>query len=208
MLLKMMASVVLSPQKGERVLDLCAAPGGKTTHLAQLMQNEGEVVACDIHPHKIELISQNAKRMSFDIINPQLLDATKPNDEFKNSFDKVLADVPCTGYGIIKRKPDIKWKEEKTEEILAISKEILTNAAEYVRIGGEIVFSTCTINKEENEERLKEFLNDHKNFEIVDITEYLPEELRRGTCKDGYVTFYPNVDSIDGFFIAKVKRCS
>ena len=145
--------------------------------------------------------------MGFDIIKPKLMDATKLNEEFLEQFDKVLADVPCSGYGIIRRKPDIKWKNENTNDICAIAKEILTNASKYVRIGGELVFSTCTINKEENEERFKEFLKDNKNFEIVDITEYLPLELRHETAKNGYVTFYPNTDSVDGFFIAKMKRC-
>ena len=203
----MMASLVLSPNSGEKVLDICAAPGGKTTHIAQLMKNVGEIVACDIHEHKMALIKDNAKRMGLDIINPQLMDASKLNPDFLEKFDKVLADVPCTGYGIIRKKPDIKWKEEESCEICAVAKEILTNAAKYVRIGGELVFSTCTINKEENEERLKEFLEEFKNFEAVDITEYLPEELRHETAKNGYVTFYPNVDGIDGFFIAKMKRC-
>lgn len=203
----MMASLVLSPKSGEKVLDICAAPGGKTTHIAQLMNNTGEVVACDIHEHKIKIIEENAKRMGFDIIKSKLMDATKLNDEFLEQFDKVLADVPCSGYGIIRRKPDIKWKNENTDDICAVAKEILTNASKYVKIGGELVFSTCTINKEENEERLKEFLKDNKNFETVDITEYLPLELRHKTAKNGYVTFYPNTDSVDGFFIAKMKRC-
>ncbi len=203
----MMASIVLSPKKCERVLDMCAAPGGKTTHIAQLMENKGEVIACDIYEHKVELIKQNAERMGLDIIKPILLDSTKLNPDFIDSFDKILADVPCTGYGIIRRKPDIKWKSEDLTEISKISKDILTNAAKYVKISGEIVFSTCTINKEENEDRLREFLEENKNFEVVDITELLPQELRHETTKDGYVTFYPNVDSIDGFFISKVKRC-
>lgn len=203
----MIASAVLMPKNGERVLDICAAPGGKTTHLAQLMNNEGEVVACDLYEHKVSLIAQNAKRMGFDIIKPTLNDATKPNKEFVGSFDKVLADVPCSGYGIIRRKPDIKQKTENIGEICKTAKEILTNAAEYVKIGGEMVFSTCTINKEENEEQLYEFLKSNKNFKTVDITELLPNRLRHSTAKDGYVTFYPNVDSVDGFFIAKLKRC-
>lgn len=203
----MMASIVLSPKKNEKVLDLCSAPGGKTTHIAQLMENMGEVIACDIHEHKVEIIKQNASRMGFSIINPILHDSTKPNPDFMDRFDKVLADVPCTGYGIIRRKPDIKWKNDDLTEISKIAKDILTNAAKYVRIGGEIVFSTCTINREENEDRLKEFLEENKNFEVVDITNLLPQKLRHKTTKDGYVTFYPNVDFIDGFFIAKMKRC-
>ena len=204
----MMASLVLSPNKNEKVLDLCSAPGGKTTHIAELMENEGMVVACDIHEHKIELIRQNANRMGLTIIKPQLMDATKLNSDFIDKFDKVLADVPCSGYGIIKRKPDIKWKDEDISGLCAISKEILTNASKYVKIGGEMVFSTCTINKEENEESFKRFLSENKNFKAVDISDMLPSELRHSTTKDGYVTFYPNVDGVDGFFIAKMKRCS
>lgn len=203
----MMASVVLSPKSGEKVLDICAAPGGKTTHIAQLMEDKGEVLACDVHEHKIKLIEENKKRMGLEIIKPRLMDATKLNSDFIEQFDKVLADVPCSGYGIIKRKPDIKWKNENLDDILAIAKEILTNASKYVKIGGELVFSTCTINREENEDRLKQFLKDNENFETVDITNYLPLGLRHETTKDGYVTFYPNIDTVDGFFIAKMKRC-
>lgn len=203
----MMASVVLSPKSGDRVLDICAAPGGKTTHIAQLMENKGEVIACDVHEHKIKLIEENKNRMGLEIIKPRQMDATKLNPDFIEKFDKVLADVPCSGYGIIKRKPDIKWKNENLDDILKIAKEILTNSSKYVKIGGELVFSTCTINREENEDRLKQFLKDNENFETVDITDYIPLELRHETTKDGYVTFYPNTDSVDGFFIAKMKRC-
>lgn len=203
----MMASVVLNPQSGEKVLDLCAAPGGKTTHIAELMENEGEVIACDVYEHKIKLIEENAKRMGIDIICGKLSDSTKYNKDFDSAFDKVLADVPCTGYGIIRRKPDIKWKNVENEDILRIAKEILTNAAKYVKIGGELVFSTCTVNRDENEDRLKEFLKENKCFEIVDFSCLLPDALKKDTAKDGYVTFYPNIDNIDGFFIAKLKRC-
>jgi predicted RNA methylase len=141
----MMASLVLSPKSGQKVLDICAAPGGKTTHIAQLMNNTGEVVACDIHEHKIKIIEENAKRMGFDIIKSKLMDATKLKDEFLGQFDKVLADVPCSGYGIIRRKPDIKWKNENTDDICAVAKEILTNASKYVRIGGELKFGTIAL---------------------------------------------------------------
>lgn len=203
----MMASQVLSPKVGSRVLDMCAAPGGKTTHMAELMKNKGEIVACDIHPHKVDIISENADRMGIDIINACCIDSCKDISAFHDSFDYVLADVPCSGYGIIKRKPDIKWKSDNIDDLLNISLIILTNAAKYVKIGGEIVFSTCTINKEENEERLSEFLRENPHFETVDISDKLPSGLYHDTAKQGHVTLYPNVDNTDGFFIAKVKRC-
>lgn len=203
----MMASVVMSPEEGERVLDLCAAPGGKTTHMAELMKNRGEVIACDIHEHKIKLIENNAKRMGIDIIKVMQLDACEYNKAFDSAFDRVLADVPCSGLGIIRKKPDIKWKNDSIDKIISISQKILTNAGKYVKIGGELVFSTCTINRAENEDRFFEFLENNKNFEAADICEYLPEKLRHDTAKKGYITFYPNKDGIDGFFIAKTKRC-
>ena len=204
----MMASVVLNPKKNERVLDLCSAPGGKSTHMAELMENEGEIVSVDIHEHKMSLIENNSKRLGIDIIKTKCMDSTVFLKDFENSFDKVLADVPCTGLGIISKKPDIKWKADEMSEIIKVSEKILTNALRYVKIGGEILFSTCTLNREENELMLNKILKEHKNFEPVDITMDLPEVLRKDTAKSGYVTFYPNVDGIDGFFIAKLKRCS
>ncbi|MBQ3038454.1 MAG: 16S rRNA (cytosine(967)-C(5))-methyltransferase RsmB [Clostridia bacterium] len=202
-----LASVVLNPQIGEKVLDLCSAPGGKTTHIAELMGNIGEVVACDIHAHKIDLIEKNCQRLGIDIVNTACYDSTVFNKRFENCFNKVLCDVPCSGWGIIRKKPEIKWNNDKIEDIIKISREILTNASKYVKIGGELVFSTCTLNKDENEEQLKSFLETNKNFETVDITEFLPDSLRHDSAKQGYVTFYPHIDKIDGFFIAKVKRC-
>lgn len=203
----MAVSVVLNPGSGEKVLDLCSAPGGKATHIAELMNNRGTVIACDIHEHKMKLIENNAKRLGIEIIQTKQFDACKYNKEFDSAFDKVLVDVPCTGYGIIRKKPDIKWKNELIENITGISQEILTNAGKYVKIGGEMVFSTCTINKEENEDRIFEFIKNNKNFELTDFYEMLPEKLRHDTARKGYVTFYPNIDNIDGFFIAKAKRC-
>lgn len=203
----MLASVVLNPKKGEKVLDLCAAPGGKATHMAELMENEGEIIACDIHEHKTELIDKNARRMGIDIIQTVCIDSSVYRPSLDSRFDKVLADVPCSGWGIIKRKPDIKWKNPDMEKLSALSEKILTNAMKYVKIGGELVFSTCTINREENEERLNKLLSENDNFVRADITDLLPEGLAHSTAADGYVTFYPNVDGIDGFFIAKIIRC-
>lgn len=203
----MLAAVVLNPKRGDKVLDLCAAPGGKSTHLAELMENEGEIIACDIHEHKTELIDKNARRMGIDIINTVCIDSSVYRPSLDSTFDKVLADVPCSGLGIIKRKPDIKWKNIDIENLSMLAEKILTNAMKYVKIGGEVVFSTCTINKEENEERLNKLLSENDNFIRADISGFLPKELAHSTASDGYVTFYPNVDGIDGFFIAKIIRC-
>ena len=203
----MLASAVLNPQPGESVIDLCAAPGGKTTHLAELMQNKGSILACDCHEHKTELIEKNAERLGIDIINTVCMDSSVYKPSLDSRFDKVLADVPCSGWGIIRRKPDIKWKNVNTDELIGLSEKILTNALKYVKIGGEVVFSTCTINPEENEIRFRKLLCGNNNFMPVNISEYLPEDLRKSTTHDGYLTLYPNIDGTDGFFIAKIKRC-
>lgn len=202
-----LAAVVLNPKEGEKVLDICAAPGGKSTHMAELMNNKGSIIACDIHEHKIKIIKENAKRLGIDIINAMKNDAAVENDEFKRKFDKVLADVPCSGLGIIRRKPDIKLNEQ-LKEIEQLQYKILENAAKYLKPGGELVYSTCTLNKRENEDTVKKFLKDNKGYEAVDISGFLPDKLKKEETQNGYVTFYPNKDDIDGFFIAKIKRCT
>ena len=142
----MFASAVLAPLPGDSVLDICAAPGGKTTHMAQLMNNEGKITACDIHEHKVKLIKQNAERMGIDIIEAVQADAEIRNAAFEGKFDKVLADVPCSGLGIIRRKPDIKLKKEENA-LPDLQYRILENAAGYLKSGGELVYSTCTLNR-------------------------------------------------------------
>ena len=133
----MMAAEALSPKKGEVCIDLCAAPGGKTTHLAEIMGNSGEIFAFDIHPHKVELISKNSKRMGISIINAACHDACEIKEELVGKADKVLADVPCSGLGIIRRKPDIKWHKEDINELPLLQYRILENAAKYLKPGGE-----------------------------------------------------------------------
>lgn len=203
----MLAGAALAPKAGETVIDLCAAPGGKTTHLAQLMENRGRILAFDIHLHKIKLIEENAKRLGIDIISAQAGDACRLQSGLENTADKVLADVPCSGLGIIRRKPEIKWNREENSDLAEIQDKILENAARYIKPGGEIVYSTCTIRKQENEDVVRRFLDRHRDFAPADFHMQLPQALRKDSVKNGYVTFYPNTDGIDGFFIAKLKRC-
>ncbi len=202
----MLASVVLSPKPGEKVLDMCSAPGGKTTHLAQLMENSGSIEAWDIYEHKIQLVLDNAKRMGIDIIDAKICDATKLYNTKIGMYNKILADVPCSGLGIIRKKPDIKKKSPESG-LSEIQYKILENAAAYLAPGGELVYSTCTLNKRENEEVVFRFLDNNPGYEAVDITEMLPEMLRTPENKKGYVTLFPNHTDIDGFFIFKIKRC-
>ena len=201
----MLASLALAPQCGETVIDMCAAPGGKTTHMAQLMRNKGKITAFDIHEHKISLIEKNAQRLGIDIIEAKQADSMKYIKKYEQSADRVLVDVPCSGLGIIRRKPDIKWKT-KESGIFDIQLSILENASRYVKSGGYIVYSTCTIERDENENVIEKFLREHSEFVRTDITDVLPEKLRRDTAKHGYITLYPHIDGSDGFFICKLKK--
>lgn len=181
----------LNPRENSRLLDLCAAPGGKTTYAAQLMNNTGEVISCDIHAHKLELIKNNLSRLG--ITNTKVLenDATVLKSEFVNAFDYVLADVPCSALGTIRRRPDVKWTKTKEElsSLKGISEKILDNAAQYVKKGGKLLFSTCTINKNENEDAAEAFLHRNKNFKLIEKEQLLP-----------------HIHDTDGFFIAIFER--
>lgn len=183
------AAKVLLPKSGDTVIDMCAAPGGKTTHMAELMNNKGKIYAFDIYEHKTELIKRNAERLGITIISTQISDGTKLNNAFKGTADKVLCDVPCSGLGIIGRKPEIKWNRDSTETLPQIQREILNNGAEYLKTGGEILYSTCTIENEENGAVTGEFLRDNREFEKVYEK-----------------TFYPHIDNTDGFYICKMRR--
>lgn len=200
----MTASVVLSPKSDMYVMDLCAAPGGKSTHMAELMYNKGHIISFDIHEHKIKLIEANAQRLGIDIIEGVCADSTQFIEKYRCTADRVLADVPCSGTGIIRKKPDIKYSNERVPE--EIQYKILENAAEYLKNGGELVYSTCSIEKRENEDIVERFLAEHKEFETVDFYNLLPDALKKDTAHKGYITFYPNTDNIDGFFIAKMRK--
>lgn len=185
----MCTAEMLAPKPGEKIIDMCAAPGGKTTHIAEIMKNDGEVLAFDIYPHKTELIKKNAARLGISIIKSEVRNAAEFDGALKNFADRVLCDVPCSGLGIIGRKPDIKYSTERTEELLPIQRKILENAAEYVRDGGVIVYSTCTVEKAENEGVTGDFLKNHGKFE-----------------KMYEKTFYPHIDGTDGFYICKMRK--
>lgn len=183
---------ILDPRPGEMVLDACSAPGGKTTYLAELMENKGKIKAWDIHEHRTKLVEQNANRLGINIIETQVKDATQYDKSLDEKFDKILLDVPCLGIGVIKRKPDIKWqrKPEDIEEITLIQRKILENCSKYLKKGGTLVYSTCSILKEENEEIVMKFLSENKQFEIDG---------------ENMVNILPNKEK-DGFFICKIYR--
>lgn len=195
-----LACLVLNPKPGDTVMDLCAAPGGKTTYLAELMNNEGTITAFDIYPHKTELIEQNADRLGIDIITACACDSSVYVKALESRADKILADVPCSGLGIIRRKPEIKWNRQDLSGLSDIQTKILENAIRYVKPGGEIVYSTCTILPEENEDIIKKALAAHGDIELGDITDIFPH------AKEGFITLYPDTDGTDGFFICKLRK--
>ncbi len=185
-------SIILNPKPNERLLDACSSPGGKTTYLAELMKNKGEIKAWDIYPHRIKLVKDNYTRLGITIIQEEIKDATIYEEKYFESFDKILLDVPCLGLGVIKRKPDIKWKRkpEDIEEITKTQEKILQNCSKYLKKGGELVYSTCSILKEENEKIIENFVEKNNNFEI----------------KKQLLTFQN--ENTDGFFICKIKKCN
>ena len=186
-----LACLKLVPEAGEVVLDACSAPGGKTTYLAEIMENKGKIEAWDIHPHRVRLVEEAAKKLDIDIIHATVHDATIVMPNYKEKFDKILLDVPCSGLGVIRKKPDIKWtrQPEDFEELMSVQEKILDTCSEYLKSGGRMVYSTCTVLKRENEEQIEKFLLTHSDFMLVEQTK-----------------LFPNVNETDGFYIAVLEK--
>ncbi len=200
-----LSSFILNPKEGENVLDACSAPGGKTTYLAELMHNKGNIVAWDIYEERLKQVNQNAERLGIDIIQTEVHDATKLKEEYINKFDKILLDVPCLGLGVIRRKPDIKWNRHEIdiEEIVNIQYNILKTCSKYLKNNGVLVYSTCSMLKEENNEIIEKFIKE-ESFETVNINEQIPSEFSKITTNN-MVQFLPSKNH-DGFFITMLKR--
>ena len=171
------------------------------------MNNKGKIVAWDIHEHRVKLVEENAKRLGIHIIEAELQDATQYLEKYKNYFDKILLDVPCLGIGVLKRKPDIKWqrKKEDIDEITQIQNKILENCSKYLKKNGELVYSTCSIFKKENEEIISKFLEKNKNFEIEKIEKNLSNYFDKFIEKNKFFEIYQN-EKTDGFFICKLRK--
>ena len=197
-----MAVEAADVKPGSRVLDCCAAPGGKSFAAAIKMENRGELISCDIHPHKIKLIEAGRDRLGLDIISARVQNAKDFVSEWENSFDTVLADVPCSGLGIIRKKPDIRYKDPALLDGLpAIQRDILYNVSRYVKLGGILIYSTCTLRPKENEEIVEQFLAKHTGFCLEPFA--LPCEKEP---VPGFLTLWPHIHGTDGFFIAKFRR--
>ncbi len=200
----MIVGKVMNPNKNSRVLDLCSAPGGKTTHIATLMENTGEVVSRDIFDHKLKLIKNSVDRLGLTNVKIEKSDASIIDKNIIENFDYVLCDVPCSGLGIIKRKPEIKYKsKEEIKDLPKLQYDILENASKYLKIGGVLIYSTCTILDSENISNVYKFLENNKNFELSKINEV---NVDLENQENGYLKIYPNIHNMDGFFIAKLKK--
>lgn len=211
----MLVGKIAGIKQGDFILDLCAAPGGKSLHCADILHVEekgiqtkcGHVEACDISEYKVNLIDENIKRSGLDNITTRIADATIYNEEFFEKADVVIADIPCSGLGIIGRKPDIKYNmnPEQMIELEKLQKIILKNAAAYVKKGGALIFSTCTLNPGENIGNVS-YIKEELKLEADSIDKYLPAELHSDTTKLGYLQIVPGVHGIDGFFISRFVK--
>ena len=191
----------LGAEKGDTVFDVCACPGSKSFGAAMTMENQGEILAFDIHENKLSLVKKGAERLGVSIISTRAHDARKPIEELFEKADKIICDVPCSGFGVIGKKPEIRYKDPKESESLPnIQYDILENVQNYLKVGGTLVYSTCTILPEENENNVKKFLENHKNFELV------PFNVGKLEVESGMITLLPHIHHTDGFFIAKLVR--
>ncbi|AEB24022.1 MULTISPECIES: 16S rRNA (cytosine(967)-C(5))-methyltransferase RsmB [Bacillus] len=205
----MLVARALDPKPGETVLDACAAPGGKSAHIAELMKNEGSLTSLDLHRHKVKLIQEGAERLGLTIIDAQTMDARKAGDAFgAERFDRILVDAPCSGFGVIRRKPDMKYTKtpEDSRRLSEIQLGILREIAPLVKKGGTLVYSTCTMDRTENEEVMHAFIQEHPEFEPdLSLEKRLPEKARP-FVQDGSLQILPHYFGTDGFFISSMRK--
>jgi len=201
-----LVALALRPLPGQRVYDVCAAPGGKTTHLAELMEDKGQIMALDIYEKRLQSVEQAARRLGLSIITTYSDDARTFTANEK--ADKILVDAPCSGLGVVRRRPDIKYKEGLLDfsELVDTQLAILRRCGTMLKSGGELVYSTCTINPSENEGVIQAFLSENPAFSLMPISGEGMGEQAKAILKKGMGTFYPDKHEGDGFFIAKLKK--
>ncbi len=198
-----LAVLAAGAKSGDEVLDACSAPGGKSFATAIMMQNTGKILSCDIHKNKLTRVSEGAQRLGIDIISTGVMDAAKPDEAIGEAFDIVIADVPCSGLGVIRKKPDIRYKDLKEIEKLPETQlAILEGLSKCVKPNGTLLYSTCTVLNAENSGVIDRFLSKHKEFSAESFA--LPEPI--GNCENGSLNLYPHIHHTDGFFICKLRK--
>lgn len=206
----MLVTRVLNPQPGSKMLDICAAPGGKTTHAAQLMANQGEIKAFDLYPHKLALIEANCRRLGISIVTPQEQDGRKLPGIYEKWADYCLVDAPCSGLGVLRRRPDARWQKQASDigQLVTLQKEILTGAAKTVAPGGLLVYSTCTITPEENQGVVAWFLKGHPEFSLEEIPRKVIGKFSftDDDLAGGMLQLLPHVHGTDGLFMARLRK--
>jgi 16S rRNA (cytosine967-C5)-methyltransferase len=203
-----LVTFILDPRPGEKILDACAAPGGKTTHLAQRMKNQGEIYALDLTREKLNRIEESCRRLGIKMVKTERGDASQDLPLPSGlKFDRILADVPCSGFGTIRRNPDLKWgrKEEDVRRLAQLQSSILENLSGYLKKGGILVYSTCTVFHEENEDVVERFLDEHPEYRLDQIAQVLPERCHPFIRK-GYFKTFPPRNGMDGFFVARLIK--
>lgn len=203
----MLVAEIAAPNWGDNCIDVCAAPGGKSLHIAEKLMGSGHVEARDISEYKVQLMQENIERMELINLSAVLKDATIPDPESVQKADIVLADVPCSGLGVIRKKQDIKYKmsEKKQQDLIRLQRKILSVVQNYVKPGGVLIYSTCTIGADENQYNLKWFLENYP-FKLESIDPYICDELKGKTTAGGYIQLLPGVHKSDGFFMARLRR--
>ncbi len=208
-------ALIVEPQSNEIILDACSSPGGKTTYMAELMKNRGKILAWDLHEHRVSLVEENAKRLGIDIIEAKCEDATVFKQDYVEKFDEILLDVPCLGLGVLKRKPDIKWKRKREDiaEITKVQEKILHTCSRYLKPNGQIIYSTCSIIKDENEKVIEKFLEKNRNFDYgeIDIRNYVNNDKsiffnnNKNMEKCHKIQLFQDEEN-DGFFMCKLQK--
>ena len=204
----MLVAHLANPQEGNVVIDVCAAPGGKSLHMAELLRGTGHVEARDLTDYKVNLIWDNIERSGMQNIEAVRQDATVFDEVSVEKADIVVADLPCSGLGVLGKKTDLKYKmtEQTQNDLVELQRNILSKVKSYVKTGGILIYSTCTINEDENMGNVDWFLSENQEFELVSVKEDLCEELRESVVREGCLQFLPGVHKSDGFFIAKFKK--
>ena len=202
----MMVCLAAAPKNGMQILDACAAPGGKSCLMAEMMQGTGRVQAWELHPHRADLIAAQVQRLGLENVRPMTRDALKRREELDGTMDIVLLDAPCSGLGVMSEKPDVKYRvtAESVDELVQLQSNLLDAVCPYVKKGGTLVYSTCSVLKDENVRQAEKFLARHPEFELLPLPETIPASVRQYETTG--LQLLPQRDGIEGFYMCRMRR--